>query len=208
MAEAWELKTGKSALEVWHGGKLFTTYKFAQDQFKPWFYPLNGPSGILVTQEVNNLYPHHRSLWLGHGNVNGHEVWLEGLERGRIVHTDFVKREANLSSALLTAQSLWRSASGEPLLEDERTFRFFALKGKRYIDVQLLLKPVGKTVLLGKTNHALFSARVNEAISVLKGGKIQTLSIPKTLGSLHHGSRGTMASSHHPLSIGGSTQFL
>ena len=173
MADTWHFESKGHDLEVWQGGQLFTAYRTDPREHRPWFYPVNAPGGVSVTQEFNDPWPHHASLWLAHGNVNGHEVWLDGPDRGRIVHQGFHQREATEDQARFADRCEWLSASGQRLLDDERSFRFFARDGKRFIDAEFTLRPAGVAVVLGKTNHAFFSARVTTSISVDQGGRLE-----------------------------------
>jgi hypothetical protein len=172
MGAEWHWKEREDALEIWHGQECFTVYKFAPEQYRPWFYPVTGPSGRSVTREVSEPYPHHRSLWLGHGNVNGHEIWLEGEGRGRIRHEGFEALRADAEEAFFKARSVWLAATGEAVMRDERAFRFFVREGKRYIEADLSFWPVDGPLTLGRTNHAFFAVRVVESISVEGGGRI------------------------------------
>lgn len=173
MDGSWRLEKKEHRWEIWHGEELFTAYKFAPEQFRPWLYPVMGPSGHSVTREVSEPYPHHRSLWVGHGNVNGHEIWLEGEGQGRIRHEGFEEERVEEGGILLVARHVWLTAAGEPVLQDRQTFRFFAREGKRGIDIELRLWPVQGAVRLGKTSHALLGVRVAESLSVQRGGRIQ-----------------------------------
>ena len=78
------------ALEFRESGKLVTSYLYKPEcgyQFvsKPYFYPLNLDS-ISLSRPVTRTgepdpadldHPHHRSLWVAFGDVNGAEIWNE-----------------------------------------------------------------------------------------------------------------------------------
>jgi hypothetical protein len=51
-----------SRIDVTIGGRFFTSYRFADDEKYPFFFPLNGPSGASVTSLRNGGYPHHSSI--------------------------------------------------------------------------------------------------------------------------------------------------
>src|SRR5216117_2973193 len=74
----------ENKLRVEIGGKLFTEYYFTNVP-RPFCYPLIGPGDLPMTRNwpMKNVpgeehdHPHHRSLWYGHGNVNGIDFWEE-----------------------------------------------------------------------------------------------------------------------------------
>src|SRR5207244_9176593 len=79
------------------GGAPFTTYRFATDGVRPYFYPLLGPTGVAMTRDYPMVadtpgestdHPHHRSLYVAFGEVNGVDIWSEppSPNTGRIVH--------------------------------------------------------------------------------------------------------------------------
>jgi len=85
-----ELKRGQDQVEVFIGGKHFTTYYFSAAVAKPYLMPLRTPSGVVVTRgfpvanDVGNadpkessFEPHQRPLYFGHGNINGLDFWGE-----------------------------------------------------------------------------------------------------------------------------------
>ena len=55
----------------WHCGKQYP---------RPFFYPLNGPSGVSLTRMGHPGAPnhdHHRSVWFAHHDVDGHNFWSD-----------------------------------------------------------------------------------------------------------------------------------
>ena len=64
-------------------GKLFTEY-LTKAGHAPALYPVIGPTGKPVTRSYpftppvkdgTNDHPHHQSLWMTHGDVNGIDFW-------------------------------------------------------------------------------------------------------------------------------------
>src|SRR5690349_21672625 len=82
-AEGARLVKGDEALEITVGGRPFTTYRYAASEVRPYFYPLLGPTGVAMTRNFPMLldapgestdHPHHRSLYVAFGEVNGVDV--------------------------------------------------------------------------------------------------------------------------------------
>ena len=47
--ENLEAKRIGSRIDVTIGGKFFTSYRFSEDEKYPFFFPVNGPSGVSAT---------------------------------------------------------------------------------------------------------------------------------------------------------------
>jgi hypothetical protein len=154
-------------------GETFTCYRFGAGQKYPYFYPVNGPStGRSVTTESSLPYPHHRSLFFGCDRVNGGNYWQEGNELGQIVSTGprVVKNGPEYVQIEDTCE--WRKPGQTPIIRDEREIRFEAPSGKmRLIDFRVRLNPL-VDIRIEKTNHSLFSARVEPELSVQSGGTL------------------------------------
>src|SRR4051794_33838286 len=78
-------------------GKEFTTYRFlAGDDpafHRPFCYPVLAADGQGVTSDqiVTNPkeHPHHRSVWVAQGDVNGVDHWSHGKNSGKQRHVKF-----------------------------------------------------------------------------------------------------------------------
>ena len=49
--------------------------------FLPCVRPLYTPSGLPVTEMGAHNYPHHKGVWIGHGDANGIDFFTEHLVR-------------------------------------------------------------------------------------------------------------------------------
>src|SRR5260221_8028425 len=60
-------------------GREITRYYFAKDLYRPFLYPLVGPSGKSLTRMGHprdpNTHSHHNSVWVSHHDVNGVGFW-------------------------------------------------------------------------------------------------------------------------------------
>src|SRR5579864_1931470 len=62
-------------------GKPFTDYWFGtrpdRPYARPFFYPVLAPDGTSITDDHygQKEHPHHNSLWVGQGDVNGADHW-------------------------------------------------------------------------------------------------------------------------------------
>ncbi|UCG58230.1 MAG: PmoA family protein [Phycisphaerales bacterium] len=168
-----EAKLHEDRVVVSVDGKLFTCYKFAGSQKYPYFWPVNGPaSGESITTETSEPYPHHHSLFFGCDRVNGGNYWQESNERGQIVSSGPKIIKGSGDRVVFSDTCLWRKPGDEPIIRDLRRIVVTApSEDLRLIDFQISLEPLTDILIL-KTNHALFSARVVSELSVKSGGTL------------------------------------
>jgi len=154
-------------------GKLFTSYKFANNLKKPYLWPVVGPvSGKTVTVESTEPYPHHNSLFFGCDCVNGGNYWQDVNERGQIVSQGPKIEIASGDKVVFTDTCLWAIPGKEPVIRDIRRVIISAPSDKmRFIDFEIILLPL-TDIVIAKTNHSFFSARVVPELSVKSGGTL------------------------------------
>ena len=159
-----------SRIDVTIDGKFFTSYRFAEDEKYPFFFPVNGPSGISTTSMRNGEYPHHSSLFFGCDKVNGGNYWQEGLDRGRIVSTGPVLESASGSQIVVRDSCDWtRPGAPQPLRDTRRIVISAPTPQLRQIDFEVTLEAM-EDVVIQKTNHSFFSARMDPDLTPLYGG--------------------------------------
>jgi hypothetical protein len=151
--------------------QTFTVYRFGAGQKYPYFFPVNGPlSGRSLTTESSLPYPHHRALFFGCDRVNGGNYWQEGNERGQIVSRGAAIARNGPDYVQLLDDCEWRQPGQSPIISDHREIRIEAVSPElRIIDFSVILTAL-TDIRIEKTNHALFSARVEPELSVQGGG--------------------------------------
>jgi len=153
--------------------ETFTCYRFGTGQKYPYFYPVNAPaSGLSVTTESALPYPHHRSLFFGCDRVNGGNYWQEGNDLGQIVSKGVHVTQNGPEVVRIEDTCEWRRPGQKPIIEDRRVASINApSRGLRSIDFSVRLTAL-TDINIQRTNHALFSARVDPALSVKGGGTL------------------------------------
>jgi hypothetical protein len=110
-------------------------------------------------------HPHHRSLWVSHGDVNGADHWSFAQKpEPKQRHVRFRK----LDGDTLVQELEWETKGGDGvLLKEVRTVRFFAFDdGQRGIDLILAFTPASGRVTFGDTKEAgLCAVRVKKSIA-------------------------------------------
>ncbi len=151
--------------------QTFTCYRFGAGQKYPYFYPVNGPaSNRSVTTESALPYPHHRSLFFGCDKVNGGNYWQEGNERGQIVSRGPGIACNGPDLVQIFDDCDWRQPGRKPIISDHREIRIEApAPDRRILDFAVVVTAL-VDLKIEKTNHSLFSARMDPDLSVKAGG--------------------------------------
>jgi len=159
-----------SKIDVSIDNQFFTSYIFSQEEKYPFFYPVNGPSGACVTSMRNGTYPHHSSLFFGCDKVNGGNYWQEGLERGQIVSLNAKILESGNDRVVITDECIWKRPGAMSPLKDSRMITITAPSKDLYqIDFEVTMEML-LDVTIAKTNHSLFSCRMDPDLAVINGG--------------------------------------
>ncbi len=169
---AWQPGDGK--LSLVDGQQPVLEYVFRSGS-KPIVYPLVGPGGTLMTRDYpmqsapqggTTDHPHHRSLWLTHGEVNNVDFWLEGKQGGQIVHREITQQETSTDSATLGTVADWVTPAGEKLLTEERTMIVRGEQSQRQIEFRIKLTATAPSVHFGDTKEGSFGLRVPDSMAV------------------------------------------
>jgi hypothetical protein len=158
--------------------RVFTCYRANADQKYPYFYPLIGPAtGLPMTDETCEPWPHHRSVFFGFDKVNGADYWQEGNERGQIVSRgpklDPSKEGTDWNVAggvTITDVCDWRVPGQSPVIEDQRRYKITApSRDLRILDTDITVT-AKVNIHISKTNHSLFGIRVARELAPVGGG--------------------------------------
>lgn len=158
-------------IDVTIGNKFFTSYHFPDNEKYPFFYPVNGPiSGGSITSMRNSEYPHHSSLFFACDRVNGGNYWQEGLERGRIISIGARIPEEKGERVVIEDECIWkRPDAASPIIDRRRITISVPSETIYQIDFDIEMEMLMDVTIL-KTNHSLFSARIDPDLTVKQGG--------------------------------------
>ncbi len=157
-------------IEIRIDGNLLTNYILSEHEKYPFFYPVNGPSKASVTSMRNANYPHHSSLFFGCDRVNGGNYWQEGLERGQIVSLRADIVETGGEKVVIENENIWKRPGAMAPIKDFRTITVTAPSKEMYqIDFDITMEML-LDVTIDKTNHSLFSGRMDPDLAVTNGG--------------------------------------
>jgi hypothetical protein len=159
-----------SKVDVYIDGRFFTSYIYSRDEKYPFFYPVNGPSGASVTSKRNSNFPHHSSLFFGADHVNGGNYWQEGLDKGQIISVKTEIIEEGQEQVVIANECLWVRPGADAPIKDTRRIRISSPADDIYqIDFDIKLHML-QDVTIARTNHSLFSGRMDPDLAVTHGG--------------------------------------
>ncbi len=159
-----------SKIDVTIDGRLFTSYILSQEEKYPFFYPVNGPSNASVTSMRNANFPHHSSLFFGCDHVNGGNYWQEGLDRGQIVSLRADIVETGGDRVVIENECIWTRPGANAPIKDFRRISISSPSKEVYqIDFDITMEML-EDVTIRRTNHSLFSGRMDPDLAVTNGG--------------------------------------
>jgi hypothetical protein len=170
------------ALDFTVGGSAFTSYNYGSEWHRPFFHPVIGPGGTRVTRSwpmeegyegsvESHDHPHHKGIWVAHGEVNDVNNWASGPECGRMAHRAFERLASGAVCADVVELLDWTDASGTPTLTERRELAVYNLPGEeRIIDVTVGLTASAGRVEFGDTKEAgMLSVRVASSMEGKRG---------------------------------------
>ncbi len=169
-------------LEVLIDGKVFTSYVYTNELYKPYLGPVMTSFGESFTRLdfETKEHPHHRSVFFGVGDVSldGREdigsvdFWNEPANCGIQVHKGIENVKVTPASASFTAKTLWTSHDGVPMIDTEYEYKFYAQpEGCRYVDLTLTYTAAYGEVKFGVTKEAgPLGVRMADPLRVDNGG--------------------------------------
>lgn len=163
--------TEPTTLHVELDGKPFT--EFRTDSRVPYLHPLRSSSGAVLTRHwpmekgfgEEEDHPHHRSFWLSHGEVNGHDFWAFQFGKDPKIE---LKKVAEVKNGSFTVELAW-TAGGKTHLTETRTYSFKKPDEKTtLIAVASTLTAADDDAHFGDTKEGFFALRVDRTLR-LKG---------------------------------------
>ena len=155
-------------------GKLFTSFCWFENVYKPILYPVYTAAGTEITRgfplkpragERDNER-HQIGIWLNYGNVNGIDFWGNGAsgkrdpKRGEVKHLKIEKLSNGTGKGSFVSDESWIDPSGKELLSEKTAYNFIANGSTRIIDRITTLTATGDTVKMNDTKEGMFAIRV------------------------------------------------
>ena len=167
-------------VEVFIGGKIFTSFLYPDSLEKPVLYPLRAANGTVVTRgfpldpvpDDPNDHPHHIGAWLNFENVNGLDFWNNSYaipkEKKHLygwIRTDRIIETSGGEKGVLSYHANWVNQQNAVLLEESTRLEFSGTAHRRIIDRVTVLK-ADTTVLFTDAKDGLYAIRVAHALQI------------------------------------------
>jgi len=165
-------RTGESRIDILVNGRLFTSYRWGGNFYRPALYPIMSAGGQFLTRgfpfETRDGdtvdHPHQVGCWLAHANVNGIDFWNSSKFRstkemekmGRIEHKRVVSKRTNGNTALFVTEATWVMPNGQILLSERTQYTFHAKGAERWIDRDTTLTGASGDAVFGDNKDGFF----------------------------------------------------
>ena len=149
-------------------GEEFTVFHQDASLPKPYFWPVRGPGGAIITRPIDPSekdHPHHRGIWLAVDEVNDIKFWAE---KGRITTRQVTSKSGN--PATIDLANDWIGTDGVPVLIEQTKISIYP---ERLITYDITLKPpAGKPVKFDDTKEGFFGIRIAQSMREKEGGTV------------------------------------
>jgi hypothetical protein len=161
-------------LDVIMDGKLFSSFRWPDNVYKPILYPVYTSTGTEITRGFplkpregeRNDHIHQVGIWLNYGNVNGYDFWGNGYRGvkepngGEIRHLHIDRLKGGPGEGSFVSTESWLDPKGKELLAEETEYHFSGKEGVRIIDRITTLTAMDTAVLFKDTKEGMFGIRV------------------------------------------------
>lgn len=161
-------------VDVMIDGKLFTSYRWPDNVYKPVLYPVNTSAGTEITRGFplkpregeRSDHRHQVGIWLNYGNVNGYDFWGNGStgkrskNGGEVKHLSVGQLSEGTGEGAMVTNASWVDPSGKELLSEKTAYHFIAKGPIRIIDRVTTLTATGEAVSMEDTKEGMFGIRV------------------------------------------------
>ncbi len=155
---------GQSEVTRWHFSDLAP---------RPYFFPVNGPSGQSLTRMGHPGAPnhdHHRSLWFAHSDVLGIDFWSE-TTASRIRQSQWYAIEDGAESARIALELLWTDGHDpQPLIKQDVFATMRTLPTGWSLELQSDFRATADGIEFRQSNFGILGLRVAKSLSVVFGG--------------------------------------
>ncbi|MGH9581883.1 MAG: PmoA family protein, partial [Bryobacteraceae bacterium] len=171
-------------------GRPFSTFYIGSQYPKPFLAPLRTAGGMIVTRRYpmkmvpgeSRDHPHHRSLWIGYGNIDHVNFWENEpsekanphnpLTRGELVIEKIGKLKPGKKKGSIAATIGWQNPAGHDILRERRIMTFYADPQVRKLDIDSTLTAI-KQATFADTKEGFFAIRVADSMNGKHGGVIR-----------------------------------
>ena len=158
-----------SQIKVQIAGQPFAVYNTSPDLPKPFFSPVRGSDGTILTRSLENPedHKHHKGIWISVDEVNGVKFWAEaGKIENSAIKTTAARDDA---PAKLQTVNHWLGEDGKPIVDEDTTISIFP---NRLMVYDINFTAGDKEVTFGDTKEGLFGFRMVNSMREKESGKV------------------------------------
>jgi hypothetical protein len=170
----------QNKVDVFIGGKIFTSFLYPDSLEKPVLYPLRTAQGTVVTRGFPvhpkagepTDHPHHLGLWLNFENVNGLDFWNNSYAIPAAkkhlygwIKTDQLLKTTDGKKGTLSYHANWVNQDNDVLLEETTRYEFSGNDHQRIIDRITVLK-ANTDVLFKDAKDGLLGIRLAHELQI------------------------------------------
>ena len=149
-------------------GEEFTVLHYGPALPKPYFWPVRGLGGAILTRPIEpgqKEHPHHRGIWLAVDEVNDIQFWAEKSPiRTREIHA----KSGNPGT--IEMRNEWLAADGSPTLLENTKVSIYPSRLVIY-DISIA-PPEGSTAIFNDTKEGFFGVRIAQSMREQEGGHV------------------------------------
>ena len=159
--------------------ELFSEYAYGCEHgFKPYFGPILDGHGNRFTRLdfETSEHPHHRSVFVGIGSVNGVDCWNEDPDGGHVINKAIKNIVTGAAFGSFDADTVWQDTNGKPLIDETTSYTVYSQHDScRYLDLKFVFTATYGDVTFGITKEAgPLGVRMNEQLRADNGtGRIE-----------------------------------
>ena len=163
-----QLKPATDSVKVTIDGKPFATYNTSSKLPKPFFLPVRGPEGTVITRALEHQedHPHHKGVWVAVDEINEVKFWAE---KGKIVNRKVTLETPSGNPAVMVVTNDWLGNDNKPIVVETTRISIFA---NRLFSYDITFTAHRKTVTFGDTKEGLFGIRMRNELREKDGGKV------------------------------------
>lgn len=158
----------------------FAVLNYSTTLPKPYFDPVRGPGGEVMTEVRPSDHTHHQGVWISLDEVNHTNFWGSALQKKAQLDEgeDPASKIENQSLEILTEKgnpavfrltNHWIGPESKPILKEQSTFSVYP---NRLMSVEIVLTALDTAVQMQDTKEGLFAIRVAASMKASGDGKI------------------------------------
>lgn len=171
-------------------GRPFSDFYIGSQYPKPFLAPLRTADGLIVTRRYpmkmipgeSRDHPHHRSLFIGYGDINHVNFWAnersekhdphDPLKGGEMVVEKIDNLKSGKQQGSIDAAIAWRDPAGHDVLREHRVLTFYSDAHLRKLDWDSTLTAI-RQAKFADTKEGFFAIRVADSMTGRHGGTIR-----------------------------------